>query len=125
MALSGGLAGLAGAIEVLGVNYYHTPGFSVGYGFDSIAVALLGKSHPLGVIPAGAAVRRVAGRRTRMQFVSQIPIDIISVVQGIILLLVAADELVRRLYRIGGKGSLVSAERAAEVTVARTWGRAE
>jgi hypothetical protein len=60
-----------------------------------------------------------------MQFVSQIPIDVISVVQGIILLLVAADELVRRLYRIGGKGPLISAERTAEGTVARTWGRTE
>ena len=44
---------------MLGVNYYHTPGFSVGYGFDSIAVALLGKSHPLGVIPATKQVTGV------------------------------------------------------------------
>jgi general nucleoside transport system permease protein len=124
MAISGGLAGLAGAIEVLGVNYYHSPGFSVGYGFDSIAVALLGKSHPLGVIPAALLFGALRAGATRMQFVSQIPIDIISVVQGIILLLVAADELVRRVYRIGGRRG-VSAERAAEATVARTWGRAE
>jgi hypothetical protein len=47
------------------------------------------------------------------------------VVQGIILLLVAADELVRRVYRVGGRGRAVSAERAAEGTVARTWGRLE
>jgi hypothetical protein len=59
-----------------------------------------------------------------MQFVSQIPIDIISVVQGIILLLVAADVLVRRLYGVGGRRG-VSAERVAEGTVARTWGRSE
>ncbi len=124
MALSGGLAGLAGAIEVLGVNYYHSPGFSVGYGFDSIAVALLGKSHPLGVIPAALLFAALRAGATRMQFVSQIPIDIISVVQGIILLLVAADELVRRVYRIGGRRT-VSAERAAEETVTRSWGRLE
>ncbi|MFN8637070.1 MAG: ABC transporter permease [Chloroflexota bacterium] len=124
MALSGGLAGLAGASEVLGVNYYHTPGFSVGYGFDSIAVALLGRSHPFGVIPAALLFGALRAGSTRMQFVSQIPIDIISVVQGIILLLVAADELVRRLYRVGGRRR-VEPERAAEGTVARTWGRAE
>jgi simple sugar transport system permease protein len=124
MALSGALAGLAGAIEVLGVNYYHSPGFSVGYGFDSIAVALLGKSHPLGVIPAALLFGALRAGATRMQFVSQIPIDIISVVQGIILLLVAADELVRRVYRVGGRRG-VSAERSAEGTVARSWGRAE
>lgn len=128
MAMAGGLAGLAGAIEVTGVNYYHTPGFSVGYGFDSIAVALLGKSHPLGVIPAALLFGALRAGATRMQFVSQIPIDVISVVQGIILLLVAADELVRRVYRVGGVGgkrAVVSAERTAEGTVARTWGRGE
>ena len=120
MALSGALAGLAGAIEVLGVNYYHTPGFSSGYGFDSIAVALLGKSHPLGVIPAALLFGALRAGATRMQFVSQIPIDIISVVQGIILLLVAADELVRRLYRIGGRSTA-----ATDGIVARGWGRSE
>ena len=125
MAISGALAGLAGAIEVLGVNYYHTPGFSVGYGFDSIAVALLGKSHPFGVIPAALLFAALRAGATRMQFVSQIPIDIISVVQGIILLLVAADELVRRVYRIGGRSPVASAERTAEGTVARSWGRLE
>ena len=102
MALSGALAGLAGAIEVLGLNYYHTPGFSVGYGFDSIAVALLGKSHPLGVIPAALLFGALRAGATRMQFVSQIPIDIISIIQALILIFVAADELVRWLYRIGG-----------------------
>jgi simple sugar transport system permease protein len=125
MAFSGGLAGLAGAIEVLGVNYYHTPGFSVGYGFDSIAVALLGRSNPLGVIPAALLFGALRAGATRMQFVSQIPIDVISIVQGVILLLVAADELVRRFYRIGGRRDGVSAERAAEGTVARSWGGGE
>jgi hypothetical protein len=47
------------------------------------------------------------------------------VVQGIILLLVAADELVRRVYRVGGRRGVVSAERTAEGTVARSWGRME
>src|SRR3981081_1742082 len=45
MALSGALAGLGASLEVFGLNFYHTAGFSVGYGFDSIAVALLGHSH--------------------------------------------------------------------------------
>ena len=52
MALSGGLAGLGASLEVVGLNFYHTAGFSVGYGFDSIAVALLGRSDPIGVIPS-------------------------------------------------------------------------
>lgn len=135
MALSGGLAGLAGAVEVLGVNYYHAPGFSVGYGFDSIAVALLGKSHPLGVIPAALLFGALRAGATRMQFVSQIPIDIISVVQGIILLLVAADQLVRRAYRIEDRRAPGAAEGAGPgpadpppagpEAVGRSWGRTE
>ncbi len=120
MLLSGGLAGLAGAIEVLGVNYYHTPAFSVGYGFDSIAVALLGRSHPLGVVPSALLFGALRAGATRMQFVSQIPIDVISIVQGIILVLVAADELVRRLYGIGRRPGATSTQPA----VARGWGRA-
>jgi len=50
MAICGGLAGLAGATEILGVNKALTPGFSPGYGFDGIAIALLGSSTPLGVV---------------------------------------------------------------------------
>ncbi len=46
--MSGALAGLAGAIEVTGLNYRHELGFSVGYGFDAIAIALLGKTNPFG-----------------------------------------------------------------------------
>ena len=122
MALSGALAGLAGAIEVTGVNFYHTPGFSVGYGFDSIAVALLGKSHPLGVVPAAILFGGLRAGATRMQFVSQIPIDIISIVQALVLMFVAADPIVRWLYRIGPRKS---AAPAAEATVARGWGRTE
>ena len=52
MSLSGALAGLAGANEILGVNHFLSAGFSSGLGFDSIALALLGKSHPLGVVLA-------------------------------------------------------------------------
>ena len=94
MSLAGGLAGLAGAIEVSGVNYYHTPGFSVGYGFDSIAIALLGRAHPLGVIPAALLFGGLKAGGSRMQFLTQIPIDIIQVIQALVLLFVAAPMLV-------------------------------
>jgi simple sugar transport system permease protein len=100
MALSGLLAGLAGTVEVVGLNYYHTPGFSVGYGFDAIAVALLGRSHPLGLVPSALLFGALRAGATRMQFLSQIPIDIISVIQALILIFVAAPEIVRFLYRI-------------------------
>jgi ABC-type uncharacterized transport system permease subunit len=100
MAIAGGLGGLAGAIEVTGVNYYHTPGFSVGYGFDSIAIALLGRAHPLGVIPAALLFGGLHAGASRMQFLAQIPVDIIQVIQALVLIFVAAPAIVRWLYRL-------------------------
>ena len=114
MALSGMLAGMAGAIEVTALNYRHELGFSVGYGFDSIAIALLGKNHPLGVVLAAILFAAMRNGATRMQFLTQIPIDIISVIQGLILLFVAADVIVRYIYRVRA--------REDRVVLTRGWG---
>lgn len=100
MALSGALAGLAGVIEVTGLNYRHELGFSIGYGFDAIAIALLGKTHPVGVVLAALLFGAMRNGATRMQFLTQIPVDIISVIQALILLFVAADAIIRFVYRL-------------------------
>ena len=114
MALSGMLAGLAGTIEVTGLNYRHELGFSIGYGFDAIAIALLGKSHPLGVVLAAILFAAMRNGATRMQFLTQMPIDLISMLQALILLFVAADAIVRYLYRIRAQGE--------RVVLTRGWG---
>jgi len=114
MALSGLLAGLAGVVEVTGLNYRHELGFSMGYGFDAIAIALLGKTHPLGVVLAAILFAGMRNGATRMQFLTQIPVDIISVIQALILLFVAADAIIRYIYRIRA--------REERVVLTRGWG---
>lgn len=100
MALSGMLAGAAGAFEVTGVIHRDELGFGTGYGFDSISVALLGRTNPFGVIAAALLFGGLKSGATQMQFNTQISGSIISIVQGLILLFVAADIIIRRLYRI-------------------------
>jgi len=103
MAMAGGLAGLAGAGEVLGLKHNLPAAFSSGYGFDAIAVAFLAKSSPLGVLPAAflwGGLRNGAGL---MQLRAGISIDLINVIQALVIVFIAADPIVRWLYRLPSK----------------------
>jgi simple sugar transport system permease protein len=116
MSLSGALAGLAGTNEVLGLNHNLAMAFSSGYGFDSIALALLGKSHPLGVVLASLLFGTLRNGAGRMQVVTNIPIDIISVLQAMILAFIAAPAIIRTVYR------LRQPEEHEEGVFVRSWG---
>jgi len=100
MTLSGALAGMAGAVQVLAVNHSMALGLSSGYGFDSIALALIGNNHPLGVVLSSLLFGTLRNGATRMMVVSSIPIDIVDVIQAIILMLVAAPAIIRSIYRL-------------------------
>ncbi|MFZ5924212.1 MAG: ABC transporter permease [Bacillota bacterium] len=100
MAISGGLAGAAGAVQVLGLQHKFLDIFSfIGYGFDGIAVALLGRNHPLGVLVAACLFGTLARGAILMQSIARIPKEIIGIVQATIVLVVAADEIIRRFMR--------------------------
>jgi len=105
MSLSGALVGLAGANEVLGVNHNLAMAFSSGYGFDSLALALLGNNHPVGVVLAALLFGTLRNGATRMQVVANIPVDIISILQAVILMFIAAPAIIRMIYRLRAPSS--------------------
>lgn len=115
MVISGGMAGLAGASQVLGVDHWVGQGFSAGYGFDAIAIALLGKSHPLGVVLAALLFGVLRGGATKMQSIAGIPIDIISIIQGLVIIFVAAPGIIRWIYRLRFN--------AEQTVLTRGWGK--
>jgi len=83
MLLSGGLAGLAGAVEVLGVHYRLIEGFSQGFGFTAVAVALLGAADPLAVIPAALFFGFLQAGALAMQREVGVPSSLVFVIQGL------------------------------------------
>jgi general nucleoside transport system permease protein len=117
MTLSGGLAGLAGANQVLGISRNMAMGLSSGYGFDSIALALLGNSHPLGVVLASLLFGTLRNGATQMMVSTRIPIDIISILQALILMFVAAPAIIRAIYRLRAPKQ----DQEGAVTI-RSWG---
>lgn len=91
--------------------------FFSGYGFDSIALALLGKSHPVGVLLAALLFGFLRAGAQRMQGVAHVPIDIISILQALIIIFIAAPEIIRFIYRIRAP------KETAELVFTRGWGR--
>jgi ABC-type uncharacterized transport system permease subunit len=103
MLLSGAVGGLAGGFQILSVNYRFIDNFSPGYGFTGIAVALLGRNHPLGIVLAALFFGALSNGGAMIQLFSNIPIDLINILQGTIMIF-AVIELIRlpafrRLWR--------------------------
>ena len=106
MALAGALGGLAGADIISGVLYRGTPGFSAGIGFDAISLALLGRSHPAGVVLAGILFGALEAGGQQMQVSTDVSIDLILVVQALVVVFIAAPALIRAIYRVrAGEGT--------------------
>lgn len=95
MALSGALAGLAGALEIVGLHHrmFEPLAVSAGYGFSGIVVALLAKLHPLGAIPSSILFGGLLVGGDKMQRAIQVPQVLITTLMGIIVLFVVSSEL--------------------------------
>jgi len=118
MAISGGLAGLAGAIQVMGLPPYNfTAGFNVGYGFDSLAVAVLGNINPIGVVFSAFLFGAMDSGARLMQLRAKVPVDMITILQGLILMFVAANQIIRGIYRIQ-----IQDKKADKVNLSQGWG---
>ncbi len=105
MAVAGALGGLAGADIISGVLYRGTPGFAAGRGFDAISLALLGRSHPAGVVLAGILFGALEAGGQQMQTATDVNIDLILVVQALVVVFIAAPALIRAIYRVrAGEG---------------------
>ena len=105
LTLSGALAGLGGVNFVLGYKEYYEEGFAGGAGFLGIAVALVGRNHPLGVVLASLLFATLS--QGGLAIHALVPKQMVEVLQGIVILAVAASvPEVRRLLqqRAGGRG---------------------
>ncbi len=93
LVLGGAFAGLAGAVEVLGVQHRMLEGLSGGYGFTGIVVALFGKLHPLGAIPASALFGGLLVGADKMQRAVQVPSSLIQTLLGLVVLFVVSSDV--------------------------------
>jgi ABC-type uncharacterized transport system permease subunit len=104
MLIAGGLMGLAGVTQVLGpatANYALTPSVDAGLGFSAITVALLGRASPLGTVLAALLFGALqAGGRAMQVSNANVSIEIVGVIQALIVLFVAAPQLVREIFRM-------------------------
>jgi len=100
--ISGAMAGLGGAGEVLGVHGRFIEGFSPGYGWDGLAVALVGGLNPLGVLIAAVLFGALRSGGMGMTRVTQVPLDIVSILQALVIIFVAAPMLIKYLLKKGG-----------------------
>jgi ABC-type uncharacterized transport system permease subunit len=101
MSLCGLFAGLAGTIEILTLGYYPAV-YGTTIGFAGITVALLGRANPIGILLAALLLGGLRAGAPAMQITADIPSEIIDVIQGLILIFLAGEVVIRRVLRVRG-----------------------
>ena len=99
MAFSGMLAGLAGVTEVLGKYGRFIDGFSPGFGFTGIAVAVLGSNNPFGILLTSLLFGALEAGSMKMSYVANVSTNMVMVIQGLVILFVATPEIVSQIVR--------------------------
>jgi len=120
MSIAGMLAGLAGACTILGISHRMNTTFQTKVGFDSITVALLGRSNPIGIMFAALLFGAMRAGAPPMQINAGIPVELVDFIQALILLFLIANAVLRRLLRLRG---VAGAEQTGFQTITRSYGR--
>jgi ABC-type uncharacterized transport system permease subunit len=100
MAIAGGLAGLGGAVQVLGTAHQLTPAVAGNIGFDGLLVALLGRNRPWSTFFAALLFGALRAGGNRMQSYSGISLELVTVLQALIVIFIAAPALVKAIFRL-------------------------
>jgi simple sugar transport system permease protein len=103
MTFSGAFAGLGAASEVSGTNQFFQPGTFAFIGFDGIAIALLARAKPVAILPAALLWGSLLSGAPLMQQEADVSIDVVRIIQAMVLLFVAADAIVRYIFRLRGE----------------------
>ncbi|MFM2364991.1 MAG: hypothetical protein RLY79_660, partial [Actinomycetota bacterium] len=107
MVISGAIAGLGGAIETLGITYRYSPAFNLGLGFDGITIALLGRVHPIGIIPGAILIGGMRAGAANMQFDAGVAPELVDLLMALILFFVTAP-LIARFFKNSRNKSVTS-----------------
>ncbi len=105
LTISGALVGMAGMSTLAGTDFFLSSGYGGGNGFNAITVALLGRNRPVGVVFGSLLFAALSTGGRYMQSTSGIPIDLTSVIQAVIVFLVATPALVREIFRLREAGA--------------------
>lgn len=119
MLLAGGLAGLAGAAEIMGTQHRLRAGFLENYGYEALAVALLGQKHPLGVVLAAILFGALKAGRGGMVRVANLPVSLSLVLSGVIIFFVAVSPALMRVPRLIAMRELRGARPAGTLTTGK------
>ena len=95
--ISGAIAGLGGSIEVHGYSFRLMPGYGEGFGFDGVAIALIGQLHPIGTVIAACFYAALRTGANMMQVASGIPTSVVAIVQGLVIIFVIAGSAITNL----------------------------
>ena len=105
LTLSGALVGLAGMSTLAGTDFFLSSGYGGNIGFYAITVALVGRNRPMGVVLGSLLFAALSTGGRYMQATTSIPIDLTSVIQAVIVFLVATPALVREIFHLRDAGA--------------------